>query len=415
VALPLAAFAAIYFLARGARPREALRGAALAVLAAALVLAPWAVRNRLRYGETFFTDSHGGLTALVGANPNSEGAYSRSLNRMFRAVTGYELLAEPHREADQAAYALARDWAASSPPYAAGLVVAKAERLLANERALLYWPLFRAGVLDEPARGWFASRRRELEALADGFWALLVGGAALGGAIAAARRRWEVLAFVPMQLALVGIYALFFAEVRYHLPIAVLLFPLAGVGLAWLGESAVASARERRPPAGLAREAVAGALAVALLFGGWAATLAIGARLREGHRWAVAVCRVGDEARFCKWRPVGPGPSRVLGVWNGVGVSLPSGGGAAAAEVALSVPAGRHRVRGVVDLAPPTDGAGKLVLRAAGVSAESALGTAAGPLALDVEHGGGPLVIRVEVEGRGPARAWLSELVVERR
>src|SRR5947208_638678 len=79
----LALLSAVYFGAQGAPWRSVLRSTAVAGLAAAVVLAPWAVRNRLRYGETFFTDSHGGLTALVGANPNSEGRYSRSLNRMF--------------------------------------------------------------------------------------------------------------------------------------------------------------------------------------------------------------------------------------------------------------------------------------------------------------------------------------------
>ena len=73
------------------------------------------LRNHARYGEWFLTDSHGGLTALVGANPNSDGRYSRSLNRLFSEVTGYTLLVEPHRESDRAAYQLApSSWTAFS-------------------------------------------------------------------------------------------------------------------------------------------------------------------------------------------------------------------------------------------------------------------------------------------------------------
>src|SRR6185295_4708254 len=80
VAVPLAALSVVYWWAAGARPRAALARAALALAVALLVLAPWGLRNRRLYGETFLTDSHGGHTALVGANPNSEGTYSRSLN-----------------------------------------------------------------------------------------------------------------------------------------------------------------------------------------------------------------------------------------------------------------------------------------------------------------------------------------------
>ena len=95
---------------------QSLLRAGAGALIALLVLAPWVLRNHARYGEWMLTDSHGGLTALVGANPNTDGRYSRSLNRLFKEVTGYTLLAEPHRAADRAAYALARDWSAFSPP-----------------------------------------------------------------------------------------------------------------------------------------------------------------------------------------------------------------------------------------------------------------------------------------------------------
>src|SRR6476661_3162375 len=48
-----------------------------------------------------FADAHGGHTALVGANPNSEARYSRSLNRLFTEGTGHKLFASPHRESDR--------------------------------------------------------------------------------------------------------------------------------------------------------------------------------------------------------------------------------------------------------------------------------------------------------------------------
>ena len=130
------------------------------------MLLPWGLRNHHRYGELFLTDSHGGHTALVGANPNTEGTYSRSLNRLFAEGTGYALFASPHRESDRAAYALAKQWTAFSPRYALGLLAAKADRLLGLERPLLYWPLYRQSVLARelvrrsPGRGRAAGRRQ---------------------------------------------------------------------------------------------------------------------------------------------------------------------------------------------------------------------------------------------------------------
>ena len=155
VALPLVLLAAPHFRARGARwvarrdPHA--RGAAVAFL----VLLPWGMRNHLRYGEFFFTDSHGGHTALVGANPEHRRRYSRSLNRLFSGGPATRCSSEPHRESDRAAYALAKHWTAFSPAYALGLLVAKADRLLTHERPLLYWPLYRAERAAATAAHWF--------------------------------------------------------------------------------------------------------------------------------------------------------------------------------------------------------------------------------------------------------------------
>jgi 4-amino-4-deoxy-L-arabinose transferase-like glycosyltransferase len=405
VALPLAVLAAVHFRAVGLPWRRVAGYTAAGCLAAALVLAPWAVRNRLRYGEVFITDSHGGLTALVGANPDTDGAYSRSLNRIFRETTGYVLLAEPHREADRAAYAMARDWTRFERAYAAGLVVTKAERLLGSQQPLLYWPLYRQGVLPERF-GWFQRHKRALERLTDGFWWLLAGAGLAGLGLAVARRRWPALALLPLPLALVGIYALFFAEARYQLPIVVFLFPPAGAALCWLGQSVRA-----RPPR---KEIVAVAAALALVFAGWPALVWAGGKLRDGHRWAAHACAVGGKTVVCKWRPEG-GTSGIRGVWNGLGVAA---GSAAQAEV--PAPAGRLRVRAQIDVSPLAAGSGAAVLQAGAVSAEIPLErleaeSRAGrtvSVELAVAHPGGPLVLTLSARGSGP-RVWLSDLRVD--
>jgi 4-amino-4-deoxy-L-arabinose transferase-like glycosyltransferase len=408
VALPLAALAAVYFWAQGLPWRQVARYTALGCLAAALVLAPWAVRNRLRYGETFFTDSHGGLTALVGANPDTDGAYSRSLNRIFRETTGYTLLAEPHREADRAAYAIARDWTRFERPYAAALVVTKAERLLGSEAPLLYWPLYRRGVLTGARASWFERHRRALEGLVDGFWWLLAGSGMAGLGLAVARRNWPALAFVPLPLALVAIYALFFAEARYQLAIVMFLFPPSGAALVWVGESLRA-----RPPR---RELLVVAAALALVFVGWPAAVWAGGRVRDRHRWAAHACAVGGRTVVCKWRPEGgAGDSGVRGVWDGVGV-IPG----KSARLEWVLPPGAVRVRAALDLAPSTPALGTAVLQAGTervevplerLEQESQAGRTV-PVTLEVAHPGGPLVLTLSARGRGP-RVWLSALRIE--
>jgi 4-amino-4-deoxy-L-arabinose transferase-like glycosyltransferase len=375
VAVPLAAFSLFHFRATGASWRQSAGRAAAGALIALLVLSPWVLRNHARYGEWIFTDSHGGLTALVGANPNSDGRYSRSLNRIFKEVTGYTLLAEPHRQADRAAYALARDLSAFSPAYAAGLVALKAERLLDRERPLLYWPVYRAGVLpDGPAQRWFDRHRPAVEAWTDTFWILLAVAFFAGAGLALARRRWQVLSLLPIQLALAGVYALYFAEVRYSLAIVALMFPVAA-GVMQIGAgvkpalSQTPSGQSRGP---WRREAIAIGAAVTVLLAGWPAVKAAGRVLRERNRFAAHLCRIEGRPQLCKWAPASGGESPVRGVYDGFGLILGrrDSAGRAAARMELTLPSGSYLARARLDLTPAT--ASESELRDCHFSLESA-------------------------------------------
>ncbi|HVU51501.1 MAG TPA: hypothetical protein VHL80_12485, partial [Polyangia bacterium] len=264
VALPLTGLSLGYWLARRTRLPAALALTAAAVAATLLVLSPWAIRHARESGHAYFTDDHGGVTALIGANPNSEGTYTRALNQMFRDLTGRGVLDEPHHEVDQAAYALAKDWTRFEPAYALGLGAKRAERLFDSERYLLYWPIFRPGVLVGPRGVWFAERRERLCAAVDAFGAALAALAVAGVALAAARRRWPALALLPFQLALAATYVVFFAEPRYRLPIEVLAMPFAALSLVELGALAAALARRSWPAARATGLRLAGAGVVLL-------------------------------------------------------------------------------------------------------------------------------------------------------
>ena len=284
------------------------------------------------YGEFFFTDSHGGHTALVGANPNTDGSYSRSLNRLFSEGTGYALFAPPHRESDCVAYALAKQWTAFSPRYALGLLVAKADRLLGAERPLLYWPLYRQSVL--PPGTWFDVHRAGVERVVDDSYYLMIAAVVMGIVAAAARRNWPALTLLPLPLALLVLYTLFFAEARYHLAIVVLLLPFAGNGLAWVVTATRDLFRRRDARRRVAIEGLVAGGILALLFVGWPRAISAGTTLRERNRWAVCVCEVAGAKRLCDVRatepPPGEAPSPVRGVWDGFGLRLvrgPRGGG----------------------------------------------------------------------------------------
>src|SRR4029078_2158448 len=146
VSLPLWGLAIGYWLATRQKVARAALLTVAGVAATLVVLLPWGIRHLRQSGALYFTDDHGGITALIGANPNSEGTYTRALNRMFKDVTGRSGLDEPHHATDRAAYAIAREWFAYEPRYALGLATLKADRLFDPEHPLLYWSVFRPGV-----------------------------------------------------------------------------------------------------------------------------------------------------------------------------------------------------------------------------------------------------------------------------
>ena len=424
VALPLVLLAAFHFRARGASWAHVVTRTIAAAVVAFLVLLPWGLRNHHVYGEFFFTDSHGGHTALVGANPNSDGSYSRSLNRLFSEGTGYALFVPPHRESDRVAYALAKQWTAFSPRYALGLLVAKADRLLGAERPLLYWPLYRQSVL--PPGTWFDVHRAGIERVVDDSYYLMIAAAVIGIVAAAARRNWPALTLLPLPAALLVLYTLFFAEARYHLAIVVLLLPFAGNGLAWV----VTATGElfRRPTARgrvarVAIEALVAAGILAVLFVGWPRAISAGIALRERNRWAVCVCEVAGTKRLCDVRatepPPGVAPSPVRGVWDGFGLRL--AGARAAAAFDLDLPPGHYHVsmRG--------EGTGPAIhatvdLSADGTSlAQAGWPTEAIPVTLSgiVLHAGGKLHVDIgtsrgiPTSTDGGGTLWISAIKVE--
>jgi len=438
VALPLTLMAAGYWILRrrwpGARWRWP-RVAALTLVSTAatlLVMLPWAVHNRRQHGAFSFSDQHGGITALIGANPNSEGTYSRALNRMFKDLTGRSVISEPHHETDQLALNLAKDWTRFEPAYALGLLVLKAERLFWPESRLLYWPIGRPGVLVGPSQRWFAAHAGAADDLADRFWYALLALFAAGLALAVAERRWLLLSLLPFQLALAATYTIFFAEPRYRVPIQMLAFPFAALALQ-RGWSMLFGLARDRSRAQLVRVATRLGLAVGAAIALFVVPPAIsdaGARLRADHRWAATVWTIDGQPALAKWRRRGPaaGPSPIAGAPNGVHLTLGRDGRALAEVLVAALPAGAYHLDGEIERDAASGPAPGLRF----TLAEAARGEPlADPVALPpalasrvavharFSHSGGPLRVLAQLEG-GPtlgretaaASIWISNLTV---
>jgi len=414
VALPLSGLSLFYWLARRERAGRALALAAVGLAAALVVLSPWALRHLKQSGALYFTDDHGGITALIGANPDSEGTYTRALNQMFKDVTGRSVLAEPHHATDQAAYAIARAWTRFEPRYTLGLVALKADRLFDPEIRLLYWPIFRPGVLTGGRAAWFAAHQAGIESLADAF-GLGVMALTLAGIVSAIfRRRWLLLTLLPYQLALVATYTLFFAEPRYRLPIELLAFPFVAAALGELAALGTALARRSRDGLRSSTPALVVALAVIVMWRFvWPALLDGGAALRARHRWAATEVTIETAAhpatRILLWRPAPPfvAVSPIEGAPNGLHLRVGADGTA------------RAHVRLEGDPLPP--GAYDLGMRASDEASTPVRLDVAGQVAVVAPGGptdvlsrppqaGGPLELDVRATGLPGASVWLTDL-----
>jgi hypothetical protein len=418
VALPLSALALGPWLAGRERVRRAALYTAAGVAATLLVLLPWGIRHLRHSGALYFTDDHGGITALIGANPNSEGTYTRALNRTFKDLTGRSVLDEPHHQVDQAAYAIAREWMRFEPRYTLGLAAFKAERLFDPEQRLLYWPLFRSGVLVGPRAAWFAVRHDAIARLADRFGLAVTGLALIGIAAAAVRRRWMLLALVPFQIALAATYTIFFAEPRYRLPIEMLAFPLVALALGEIaGATRALARRSRRDVLRAARALAPGLALVVVVRVGWPAALDYGKALRARHRWAATEVTFEGGTRLLLWKPAPPLPavSPIVGAPNGLHLRV-GDDGVARAHVRLAqgaLPAGRYRVT----LGVAAETAGPLRVGLEGTRLDEAVVVSPGaPATVEkhVDHGGGRFEFEAALWGAPRASIWIDAAQITR-
>ncbi|UCE86002.1 MAG: glycosyltransferase family 39 protein [Deltaproteobacteria bacterium] len=251
IALPLALpFALRALLGRGSWRLRALACAAL-VAGLLAALAPWTVRNALRYDRFLLLDTSVGESMYLG---NNDFPPMSTDHRLFRRASGGRPRCRLPNPADNFNCEVRAGLAhiAAHPGLFASRVV-KRFVALANPSSLL---------VSHAHRGHYgsgASRRRVIVALAAGSFTLLAAAAILG--IAGSRITPDRLALLASIAVALAIPATMQAEVRYRLPA----LPAASLFAAWaLLHARLALSRLRHP----ARALVA-ALGCAWLAAGW--------------------------------------------------------------------------------------------------------------------------------------------------
>src|SRR4051794_19830231 len=239
-----------FFVAPGQADRErggwkrSLSSAALMLIAALLVIAPWTVRNAVALDRFVPISTGGGQVLFAGTylpsdgDPEKVGAGVVAENpQLFAPQDAHRLRLEqilarlaqarhPGMETDQALSKMGKEqlWddVSEEPLEYAGFVATKVGRI---------WSHGPRDVMREPL--W--------EVL---HW-LLVAFGLLGLAVLAWQRRWEALLFGTIFLAITALSALLVASPRRVLVLVPLLAALAAVALTWLTAS-IRSASDRR-------------------------------------------------------------------------------------------------------------------------------------------------------------------------
>ncbi len=233
--LGIALLLALVVFARRARSdwRQGLLQAAILLAGAAVVIAPWTVRNAVALDRVVPISTGGGQVLFAGTYLPSDGNPEKvgeevvdrhpglfgpgAVERLRLEQILARLAAEryPELETDQALARMGREqlWddIFGQPVEFAGFVTTKVWRI---------WAFGPRDVMREP--GWEIFHRA------------LVALGLLGLAVLAWQRRWEALVLGTIFLGITALSALLVASPRRILVLTPLLAPLAGVGIAWI-------------------------------------------------------------------------------------------------------------------------------------------------------------------------------------
>ncbi|MBF6599609.1 MAG: glycosyltransferase family 39 protein [Dehalococcoidia bacterium] len=207
------------------RRQAALPLAALAV-GAAVIVAPWVVRNAVQMDALIAGTTGSGRVAFQAHNPATNGG--RSLEAVLRLEAPYQRLnrTKAEVESNAAGSRMARRWALTHIPRELRLIPQRTYFFLGSDDAGVTWT--------QSNKPWFgAAGADKLIRLSNfAFYGLMA--LALAGAPLWFRRRdlrmWVLLALVPFYVLLFGV--LFVGDPRYHYALYIPLSVFASVSLA---------------------------------------------------------------------------------------------------------------------------------------------------------------------------------------
>lgn len=207
-----------------ARPLpRALAACALLGLGAALVVAPWTLRNYQVFGQFVLVSTNGGDNFYRANNPQATGGYTK------RGEIDLSALGELER--DREGKRLALEWIRSAPLEFAALAVEKQLRFMGDDAAGVYSTFKVGGASRNDAA--YAALKGLANAWWLGMWALLAAAAL---ALRLRRDAPDDLARLPvwLWLYLFALHSVFESAGKYHVPMLWVLPVLIGGHLAAL-------------------------------------------------------------------------------------------------------------------------------------------------------------------------------------
>jgi len=217
---------------------RALKPIAAFAVGAALIVAPWAIRNQVQMGQVILGTTGSGRVMYQGHNAQSDGGPSLTavgqLEAPFSRLGRTQIELQSNKEGAR----LAREWALSHKLRELELIPRRMYQLFRSDESGVTWIQS-----DKP---WFspqgADKLIRLSSFAFyGLIALALAGLPLWWRARDAKR-WAVLALVPFYMLVFGV--LFIGDPRYHYALYIPIVVFAGPALAALWSAVAAGWRD---------------------------------------------------------------------------------------------------------------------------------------------------------------------------
>ena len=232
-ALILIPLAAVWWLLDGNQSKQALTAAGAAAIIALGVLAPWAIRNTVVMDSPIVLSANFGYNLRIGHAPYSTGRYILPQD-LWDAEPGISL---KEREVvfNDLGRRRALRYALDHPQRELALAGRKIVWLWRSDSDALHWATT-FGATPLPSRAW-----EPLRLLLDVTYLIVL--ALAGATLLRIRERSRTLAFPLLLVAgWTLLHVIFFGEPRYHLPLLVVLVPMAASTAVWAASRRIITA-----------------------------------------------------------------------------------------------------------------------------------------------------------------------------